>query len=100
MVLIAPLVTHDGGLATGDQTPAVKSDAGRSDHFTVISLVARFALYTRHVRTKHRIDQRNAGGPSNATLGVVVASLRGTRFLRVLSRSVFGWPGSLKTPQS
>lgn len=58
MVLIAPLVTHDGGLDTGDQTPeVVKSDAGRSDQLTVVSLVARFALYTRNqnVKIKYRI---------------------------------------------
>ena len=56
-MLIAPLVTHDGGLDTGDQTPEVKSDAGRSDQLTVVSLVARFALYTRsqNVKIKYRI---------------------------------------------
>jgi len=50
MVLIAPLVARDGGLAAGDQAPEVHSDAGTSDHLTVVSPSARFALYKDHVR--------------------------------------------------
>ena len=56
-LLIAPSVTHDGGLATGDQRPWVPSEEARIEELTVVSPSARFTLYIHYVRIVENIRE-------------------------------------------